>query len=389
MKPLRALAGLAALLLAWLGWRIPAIEEDYAAALASAQMAVSPAVNATSAVVPAAFADAQPASTRAPPAARAAAPRRILRVRTASRSPGPPAPEVSAANVDWRMPERTATVATAPSGIAQRPGPAAGARATAAYRDLAHGDRRAAAAGFAAAAAADPADPRAAAWTAERRRLTRRWSGDAYVYARDAGPTGFPGAALLGGGQSGGGIAFTPSPLAVRPWSLTLRGSVAHAGWQLDGRSAQAAAGVRWQLLPGLNLSAERLIAAGSATRNDWTLRLAGGGAGTRGRFVWTGYAEAGVIGIAARDAYAAVQGYAGWRLPTPDPRLSLSAGIGAWGAVQSAATLVGRADAGPSLRLRWASRPLPVELAVDYRVRVAGNAAPGSGVAVTLSTAF
>ena len=68
---------------------------------------------------------------------------------------------------------------------------------------------------------------------------------------------------------------------------------------------------------------------------------------------------------------------------------MTLSGGIGAWGGVQSAAYLADRVDVGPSLRLRWAGAPLPVALSVDYRVRVAGNAAPGSGIAVTVSTAF
>jgi hypothetical protein len=56
------------------------------------------------------------------------------------------------------------------------------------------------------------------------------------------------------------------------------------------------------------------------------------------------------------------------------------------WGSVQSAATVVARVDIGAGITAR-----LPAGLAVsgDWRWRVAGNAAPGSGPAVTVALAF
>ncbi len=64
----------------------------------------------------------------------------------------------------------------------------------------------------------------------------------------------------------------------------------------------------------------------------------------------------------------------------------TLRAGAGVWGGVQRGAA---RLDAGPSVALALNKTPVAARLSVDYRVRVAGNARPGSGVAVTLTTGF
>lgn len=60
--------------------------------------------------------------------------------------------------------------------------------------------------------------------------------------------------------------------------------------------------------------------------------------------------------------------------------------GAGAWGGVQKGAS---RVDAGPTASVRTRIGKVPVRLNLDYRVRLAGSAEPGSGVAVTLSSGF
>ncbi|WP_379547912.1 hypothetical protein ACFCW2_02360 [Qipengyuania sp. DSG2-2] len=64
----------------------------------------------------------------------------------------------------------------------------------------------------------------------------------------------------------------------------------------------------------------------------------------------------------------------------------TLRAGAGVWGGAQKGAA---RLDAGPSVALALDKTPVPARLSVDYRVRVTGDARPGSGVAVTLTTGF
>jgi hypothetical protein len=64
--------------------------------------------------------------------------------------------------------------------------------------------------------------------------------------------------------------------------------------------------------------------------------------------------------------------------------KVSLGAGI--WGGAQRGAA---RLDVGPSVSVALDSRTVPLRIALDYRVRVAGGASPGNGPALTLSTGF
>lgn len=276
------------------------------------------------------------------------------------------------------------------SVIGAQGAPVAGALAAQAYARLAAGDRRRAARLFDAALAAGP-DARAGQWRAERRRLGRRWSGGVFSLLRDAGDAGNSGIAgaatpVLGGGQTGATLAFAIDPLARRPVALVARVNAAiGAGAALDRRSAQGAIGVRWQLLPQASLSAERLIALGADARDDWVVRLAAGGAARHGRIEVTGYGEAGVI--ANGDVFAGAQGRAvGRALVGP---VALSAGAGGWASVQAAGTTTARVDVGPTLAASLPLGTATLEVSADWRFRVAGNAAPGSGPVVTLSTRF
>ncbi|MBX7496736.1 hypothetical protein K3172_12795 [Qipengyuania sp. 6B39] len=64
----------------------------------------------------------------------------------------------------------------------------------------------------------------------------------------------------------------------------------------------------------------------------------------------------------------------------------SFSAGAGAWGGIQLGAS---RLDVGPTLRVDLTIGETPARLSADYRFRVAGDAEPASGAAITLSTGF
>lgn len=258
--------------------------------------------------------------------------------------------------------------------------------ATAAYARLALADRRGADRLFTAAlAAADSHDvPQAADWARAQRQLRRRWSGDAYSLLRDSGLAGPAASPVLGGGQSGASLSYALDPLARRPLAVFGRIYAAHdAAASIDPDSAQAAIGLRWQLRPGVTLAAERLIAIGAATSGDWNLRLAAGGARRLGPATVDGYGEAGVRGNG--DVYAGGDTHA--RVPIARiGAVQLAAGPGVWGSVQSAGTTVARLDIGAGL---FAQLPAGIVVSGDWRWRVAGNAAPGSGPAVTMGVAF
>lgn len=63
-----------------------------------------------------------------------------------------------------------------------------------------------------------------------------------------------------------------------------------------------------------------------------------------------------------------------------------LSVGAGAWGGAQEDAA---RVDIGPTMRIDMTIGEVPARLSLDWREQVAGDASPGSGAAVTLSTRF
>lgn len=181
---------------------------------------------------------------------------------------------------------------------------------------------------------------------------------------------------VLGGGQSGGGLAFTPNPLARRPFAVTVRDNLAHDD---AGRSAVAAVVVAWHPFAGVTVAAERLVPLGPAARGDWKERITGGVVRRVGIVEGTAYGEAGVVG---RATYSAAQARAGAQLLDG----AVSQGVGAWASAQrGSGTTVDRIDLGPGVAVRAHGVALPL----DYRFRVAGNAAPGSGPVLTLSTAF
>ncbi len=64
----------------------------------------------------------------------------------------------------------------------------------------------------------------------------------------------------------------------------------------------------------------------------------------------------------------------------------SVRAGAAVWGGAQKSAE---RLDVGPSASVDFKLADQPVRLSVDYRQRVAGDAQPPSGIALTLSTGF
>ena len=102
-------------------------------------------------------------------------------------------------------------------------------------------------------------------------------------------------------------------------------------------------------------------------------------------RFRAESYAQAGYVGGHGATAFADGQVH----LLRDIERFDLgrvSFGGAAWGGAQKG---VGRLDLGPSLRFDLELDETPARLSIDYRERVAGNAEPQSGVAITISSRF
>lgn len=187
-------------------------------------------------------------------------------------------------------------------------------------------------------------------------------------------------AALAPGGALGGSQA---GARLLRPigHGLALSGRLYLPLRRLSG--AEAAAGIDWQpaaRLP-LHLLAERRQALGGDGRSAFALTLYGGASRDLPRRLRIdAYGQTGMVGTRSRDVF--VDGSA--RVSAPLGPVEV--GGGAWGAAQPAAW---RIDAGPSVSFRLPVRGAALRLQADWRFRIAGDAAPGSGPALTLAADF
>ncbi len=204
-----------------------------------------------------------------------------------------------------------------------------------------------------------------------------RWSGSAWLFARSGERPGLAAGGSLGGSQAGARLLFRLDPrLALSARLYTPLEST---------RGAEAALGLEWQpsrSIP-LRLLAERRQRLGRDGRSAFAL-LAYGGVSERpiaGPVRLDAYAQAGLVGLSRRDAFAD----GALRLSLPVEK-DLSAGAALWGAAQPG---VSRLDIGPSLSLRHRVGSTNLRLSADWRFRIAGEAAPGSGPALTIASDF
>ncbi|HEY1144747.1 MAG TPA: hypothetical protein VGE84_00220, partial [Allosphingosinicella sp.] len=143
--------------------------------------------------------------------------------------------------------------------------------------------------------------------------------------------------------------------------------------------------GLEWQPLASLpvRILAERRVALEHGGRNAFSLLAHGGVSGRRvaGPVLLDAYGQAGIVGLRSRDAF--VDGAAALSVPVGD---GVQAGIGVWGAAQPDAS---RLDVGPQLSVALPVSGVNARLSGAWRVRLAGDASPGSGPALTLGTDF
>jgi hypothetical protein len=216
-----------------------------------------------------------------------------------------------------------------------------------------------------------------------------RWSLDAWAFWREGSGTSSSAQGRLpsyGASQAAAVLQYRLAPQDrrdPRAYARIYRALV-------DGGESEVAPGISSRILPALPLRAHA------------ELRVTDRGADAQLRpaaFVTTelppialparlraeAYAQAGYVGGNGATAFADGQVHILRDLESFDlGRVSI--GGAAWGGAQEGAN---RLDIGPSLRLDLKLEHAPARLSVDYRERVAGNARPQSGVAVTVSSSF
>ncbi len=215
-----------------------------------------------------------------------------------------------------------------------------------------------------------------------------RWSGDGWVLLRRGsdGMTTAPSFARYGASQAGAVLRYSLVPASpARPQAhLRLTRALVGSG------EGEAAAGLSLRPPGGVPV---RLYGEGRAQRVAGATRLRPAASlvtelpplalplGTEAEV----YAQGGYVGGRGATAFFDAQISADRKLIARGPA-ELRVGAGVWAGGQEGAT---RVDLGPRATLRLRIGEVPSRLALDWRFRVAGNAAPASGPALTLSAGF
>lgn len=208
------------------------------------------------------------------------------------------------------------------------------------------------------------------------RTATDRWSASAwFLFRSDAGQAALAPGGTLGGSQAGLRLRYRlTGNLALSARASAPLGEVA---------GAEIAGGLDWRPVGSLpiGLLAERRQALGRSGRSAFSLTMHGGGTGSLpGGVRLDAYAQAGVVGLRARNLF--VDGAVAASLPVGP----VEVGGGAWGAAQPGAA---RLDAGPRISWRLPVARANLRLSADWRFRIAGDAAPESGPALSLGADF
>jgi hypothetical protein len=179
----------------------------------------------------------------------------------------------------------------------------------------------------------------------------------------------------LGSSQAGARLAYNFTPQIAA--TLRTTSTIGQSG-------GEVALGARIQPVRGLPLwaTAERRQRLGryGGGRNAFALFFEGGlwDRPLPMHFRLDAYFQGGVVGFNSRDAFID-----GAITATRPVYRNFSAGLGLWGGAQPG---VSRIDAGPRVTMKVREN---LRVHVDYRQRLAGNADPGSGPALTLAGDF
>jgi hypothetical protein len=210
-----------------------------------------------------------------------------------------------------------------------------------------------------------------------------RWHGSAWMLWRENG-TSLADAAIgrLGASQAGLRIDYDLTPTAP---SRTVAYARATSALQRPA-APEAAIGLSIQPVRTIpvSLAVERRIALGEGARNANAMMAVGGFGPTpvgHGLEV-EAYAQAGMVGFNRRDAF--IDGKVSLLSPVNTAPLRIGAALS--GGAQPG---VERLDIGPELQIRLPLPSVAARIAVEWRERVAGRAAPSSGLAVTLAADF
>lgn len=210
--------------------------------------------------------------------------------------------------------------------------------------------------------------------------ISRKLSGSVWALSRSAGGgAGLANGGQLGGSQAGLRVFYTPGPRA-----LAVTGRISAPLGSSRGREASVGIALRGK---NVGVIVEQRFALDKGGTDAPSLTVYGGVsevpivAGLR----LDGYAQAGVVGLKRPAGF--IDGAVRLeRTILEDGASRLSGGVALSGGAQPG---LSRLDVGPQLVARLPVAGTAVRVTAEWRQRIAGNAAPGSGPAVTVGFDF
>lgn len=216
-----------------------------------------------------------------------------------------------------------------------------------------------------------------------------RWSGDGWLLVRggDTARGAAGGAAGYGGSQAGAVVRFSLAPDSrYRPAAyVRLSGALGRGG---DREAAFGLSARPLRRLPIRVLVEGRIQQEPGITRIRPAVAAVSELAPQRLPFgaEFEAYGQAGYVGGRNATAFYDAQATVDRPLLALGRDARLKVGGGVWAGGQEGAS---RIDVGPRASLRFDLGRVSARASADWRFRVAGNAAPGSGPAFTLSAGF
>lgn len=204
------------------------------------------------------------------------------------------------------------------------------------------------------------------------------WSGSAWLLARGTGGRAATGGPQLGGSQGGVRVAYALD--AARRFAAAVR-----LASPLSGNGRELALGAEWRLgAAPVRLVAEYRLTSDRRRGAAVVGAVVGGRVPLAAGVVLDGYAQAGAI---ARDGVSGfVDAIARATHSLPVGHVRLDAGVGGWASAQRNAA---RLDLGPTLGAALPFGQQAMRMSLDWRRRLAGAAAPGSGPALSIGLDF
>ncbi|WP_294321852.1 hypothetical protein [uncultured Sphingomonas sp.] len=198
-----------------------------------------------------------------------------------------------------------------------------------------------------------------------------------WALARPGAATGGP--VQLGGGQAGMRVRMPVTP----DGRAAVAGRIATP---LAGQGREAALGIEWRPLPApVAMVVERRVALDRGHSGTGMGLIAGIDRGLGGDVAVEAYGQAGAVARDGIEPYA--DGAARLLHPVASiGRSTVRLGVGGWAGAQREGA---RVDIGPSAVAAVPVGRGTVRLSLDWRQRVGGRAAPGSGPALTIGSDF